>query len=326
MIAAELFADRLTVLIVALLLNALLAGPRRFLLRIGWFRPGQALAALLRTLERKLNRERRTSEERRARGWILALLMLAAGMLAAVALMIFCAQFPRWGVGLEALILASVFSLRQTSDFSLYLAEELPGAELPKARGMLAGTPWRNAALLDAHGVARAGVESAAVHFAEKTVSPAAWYLLLGLPGAFAARMAALLAETLAHTPDGFGRGADRLAFSLHFLPSALASLLLALAAFFVPFAKPMPALAAWIANAFTAAPRCTVLSVTGAALGLSLGGPLSVYVAGVYAQKSRWLGGQAARAAPRDVRYVATLTWIAGLLLLLLCGFFRLA
>ena len=41
----------------------------------------------------------------------------------------------------------------------------------------------RDPASLDAHGVARAAIESLAENFSDGVVAPVFWYLVLGLPG-----------------------------------------------------------------------------------------------------------------------------------------------
>ncbi len=65
---------------------------------------------------------------------------------------------------------------------------------------------------LDAHGVARAAIESLAENFSDGVVAPVFWYLLLGLPGLFAYKMANTLDSMIGHrTPHyrsfGWARG-----------------------------------------------------------------------------------------------------------------------
>ena len=67
---------------------------------------------------------------------------------------------------------------------------------------------------LDAHGVARAAIESLAENFSDGVVAPVFWYLLLGLPGLFAYKMANTLDSMIGHrTPRyrSFGWAAARL-------------------------------------------------------------------------------------------------------------------
>ena len=52
---------------------------------------------------------------------------------------------------------------------------------------------------LDAHGVARAAIESLAENFSDGVVAPVFWYLLLGLPGLFAYKMANTLDSMIGH-------------------------------------------------------------------------------------------------------------------------------
>ena len=72
----------------------------------------------------------------------------------------------------------------------------------------------RDPASLDAHGVARAAIESLAENFSDGVVAPVFWYLVLGLPGLFAYKMANTLDSMIGHrTPHyrAFGWAAARL-------------------------------------------------------------------------------------------------------------------
>ena len=71
----------------------------------------------------------------------------------------------------------------------------------------------RDPASLDAHGVARAAIESLAENFSDGVVAPVFWYLVLGLPGLFAYKMANTLDSMIGHrTPHyrAFGWAAAR--------------------------------------------------------------------------------------------------------------------
>ena len=78
---------------------------------------------------------------------------------------------------------------------------------------------------LDAHGVARAAIESLAENFSDGVVAPVFWYLLLGLPGLFAYKMANTLDSMIGHrTPRyrSFGWAAARLDDLLNLVPAPL--------------------------------------------------------------------------------------------------------
>ena len=84
----------------------------------------------------------------------------------------------------------------------------------------------RDPASLDAHGVARAAIESLAENFSDGVVAPAFWYLLLGLPGLFAYKMANTLDSMIGHRDAALsrlwlGRGAAS-TISLNLVPARL--------------------------------------------------------------------------------------------------------
>jgi adenosylcobinamide-phosphate synthase len=99
---------------------------------------------------------------------------------------------------------------------------------------------------LDANGVARAAIESLAENFSDGVVAPVFWYLLFGLPGLFAYKMANTLDSMIGHrTPQyrSFGWAAARLDDILNTVPAPLSGLLLATAAAFAKNCRPGHAL-----------------------------------------------------------------------------------
>ena len=87
-----------------------------------------------------------------------------------------------------------------------------------------------------AHGVARAAIESLAENFSDGVVAPVFWYLLGGLPGLFAYKMANTLDSMIGHRSEryrAFGWAAARFDDLLNLVPARLSGLLLAAAALF---------------------------------------------------------------------------------------------
>src|SRR5262245_57960476 len=72
----NLLSDRAMLLIAALLLSAVAGGPRAFYQQLGLHRPALWIVSAMRTLERKLNREKRTVQARRVRGMVVTLATL----------------------------------------------------------------------------------------------------------------------------------------------------------------------------------------------------------------------------------------------------------
>src|SRR5262249_9403796 len=135
---------------------------------------------------------------------------------------------------------------------SLYLhvatvAGALQRGGLAAAREAVSHIVGRDPARLDRHGVARAAIESLAENFSDGVVAPAFWYLLLGLPGLFAYKMANTLDSMLGHRSEryrSFGWAAARFDDLLNLVPAPISGVLLSGAALFADCAMPGQALA----------------------------------------------------------------------------------
>ena len=130
------------------------------------------------------------------------------------------------------------------------------------------------------------------------------WYLLLGLPGLFAYKMANTLDSMIGHrTPRyrSFGWAAARLDDVLNIVPAPLSGLLLAAAAVFAKNGRPGRALAIMLRDGRKHhSPNAGwPESAMAGALGLALAGPRR-YPEGLVADP--WLGDGTARAG--DVRH----------------------
>jgi adenosylcobinamide-phosphate synthase len=296
------------------LVNGLFGGPRRWHAMLGLHKPGQWIVIWVRTLERRLNRDKRAAEDLRKRGMVLTIALLGFMVIFGVALipMLKLPYLGGWGWLIEIILVAFLLSLRQDADFAGELAQKMETNQSEAARDMLAGTAWRNAALLDGHGICRAGVETCAVHFCDRVIAPVFWYALLGLPGLLACRMATLLADTTGYGRDAFGATPFQVNAFIQSIPALLAGLLVAASSGFLPFCHPKMALRVLIQYALDADYRRREVALFGAALNLSLGGPTSVYAQGP------WLGGAVAKAFPRDARRAVLLLWFSGFLLFL--------
>lgn len=274
--------DRAIIIVMALLLSAVISGR--------WLEAFAAPAGtFLRELERKLNREHRTLDERARRGTLLVVLAVAAGLLCG------------WVLGLvqsymlNVVLLAVCLPVRAVWERLSAIKKHLQANNLAAARDALAGTPCRHHALLDVHGVARAAIEWQAVQFAEKILAPLFWFMLLGLPGFLASKILCLLRETLADKL--FAKTADSAHRLLHFLPARLAAGLWMVAILFLP-SRPWQPTASVISAGIVSPqpPYALALLCVASALNLSLGGPLSAYV------PHTWIGTGTARAGHGDV------------------------
>src|SRR5262249_3173354 len=157
---------------------------------------------------------------------------------------------------------------------------------------------------LDEHGVARAAIESLAENFSDSVVAPVFWYLLLGLPGLFAYKMANTLDSMIGHrTPryHSFGWTAARFDDALNMVPAPLSGLLLAMAAVFGKNCRPRHALAIMLRDGrkHNSPNAGWPESAMAGALDLALAGPRR-YPEGFVADP--WLGDGSARAATSDI------------------------
>lgn len=300
--SATLLHNRALLAFLALALGALL-------LALPPFRPIARLPLYVaRKTERKLNRERRSETVRRQRGRIAALAFLLLALLCGAALQMLLSRLP----GAELLLLVPLFAFRAPL-LARRIAHSLRIQDMARARQLLAGSVWRNHAVLDAHGLARAAIETASVRFACVLLPALFWYILLGLPGALASRTLSLLNEAWHPQRAQFAHTAYRLQCLLHYLPERLGVLLIALASLCFPFARPLPLLRCLAQSVTMPESETAPVRVMAESAHLSLGGPLSPYL-------SAWTGDGTPKPGPRDIQRC---TWIlsasGGFLLLLL-------
>src|SRR5918996_709415 len=180
------------------------------------------------------------------------------------------------GVLLEAVALKAALALRGLATAAHEVARSLERGDLDVARSALG---WhlvsRPTATLDAGQVASGAVESVAENITDSLVAPVVFFLVLGLPGAFAYR-ALNTADTMLGYREGaleyFGKVAARLDDLVNLVPARLAAVAIVAAA-------GARAPAAWSAmlrdHARTASPNAgwTMAAMAGA-LGVTLAKP----------------------------------------------------
>ncbi|MDE3060775.1 MAG: cobalamin biosynthesis protein [Pseudomonadota bacterium] len=302
--------DRALIIVSALVLNVLLAGPRPLYIALGAVRLSRFPAKAVRGLERRLNRDHRSEAEREARGMILVLTAALGSLILG------------WLLGwlfqknlAEILIVMLALPVRPAWDIASGIGKKLKAGDANGAKQVLAGTPWRHYAVLDEYGAARAGIETLAASFSEKILAPVFWYLLFGLPGLFLSKAVYLLRETL--PPDlAFSEAARTAHMLLHYIPSRLAAILWLLASLFLPSSEPRIAAGQIMPKWLAAPPLALSLLSAAGVLKLSLGGPVSVYA-------KEWQGNGNPRPLAADVRRALRLFALLHLLLLILVGLF---
>ena len=300
--------NRALIVLSALLLNALLAGPRRLYQSLGAAPLLRLPAQAVRGLERRLNRDHCSESERETRGFILVgvacLISLLAGWLLGG---LFQRNF------IELLVVTLALPVRPAWDIASGIRKGLQEGDVSGAKQVLEDTAWKHYAVLDEYGVARAGIETLAVCFSEKILSPALWYLLFGLPGLFLSKTIYLLRETMA-SDIAFSQAARTAHMVLHYIPSRLAALFWVAASLFLPSSQPREIAAQIGAGFFTASPNRLALLSAASVLTLALGGPVSVYA-------KEWQGTGSSRPAARDIRRALTVYALMHLLLFILIG-----
>jgi len=266
--------------------------------------------------DRKLNREIRSEASRRGRGIVTVLALVATAAVLGLVIERGCHE-SLFGAAVQCLLIATLVAQRSLFEHVAAVAGALDRGGLAAGRAAVRHIVGRDPMRLDAHGVARAAIESLAENFSDGVVAPVFWYLLLGLPGLFAYKMANTLDSMIGHrTPryHSFGWAAARLDDALNLVPAPLSGLLLATAAVFAQESHPRHALAIMLRDGRKHhSPNAGwPESAMAGALGLALAGPRH-YTEGLVADP--WLGDGRARAVTSDIARALQLYRLACLL-----------
>jgi len=218
----------------------------------------------------------------------------------------------------EALAIGILVAQRSLFQHVAAVAAALVSGGLPAGRSAVGHIVGRDPMQLDLHGVARAAIESLAENFSDGVVAPVFWYLVLGLPGLFAYKMANTLDSMIGHRSAryrSFGWAAARFDDLLNLVPAPLSGLLLTGAALFGGEAIPLRAFAVMLRDGrkhHSVNAGWPEAAMAGA-LGLALAGPR------IYAEdevRDPWLGDGTPDAAPADIISALRLYTLACLLL----------
>jgi adenosylcobinamide-phosphate synthase len=265
----------------------------------------------------RLNRETRSAASRRERGIVTVIILVGGAAFVGFAVERAC-RGSLLGAFVECLLIAVLIAQHSLHEHVAAVATALARGGLPAGRDAVRHIVGRDPASLDASGVARAAIESLAENFSDGVVAPVFWYLLLGLPGLFAYKMANTLDSMIGHrTPRyrDFGWAAARFDDVLNLVPAPLSGLLLTGAAVFAKQGQPGRALTIMLRDGRKHhSPNAGwPESAMAGALGLALAGPRR-YPEGVVADP--WLGDGTARAATPDIARALHLYRLACLIL----------
>ncbi len=266
--------------------------------------------------DRKLNREIRSEAARRIRGIVTVAAL--AGLAAALGLAIqWLCRGSLAGAAVEIVLIAVLVAQRSLYEHVAEVALALDRGGLAAGREAVRHIVGRDPKSLDAYGVARAAIESLAENFSDGVVAPVFWYLVLGLPGLFAYKMANTLDSMIGHkTPHyrSFGWAAARFDDLANLVPARISGLLIAAAALFAEKCRPGRALAIMLRDGRKhRSPNAGwPEGAMAGALGLALAGPRH-YPEGVVVDP--WVGEGTARAATSDIARALSLYKLACLI-----------
>jgi adenosylcobinamide-phosphate synthase len=259
--------------------------------------------------DRKLNREIRSEGSRQGRGIVTVVVLVGA----AAALGAVVARLCRGsvaGAAVEVWLIAILVAQRSLYEHVAAVAGALARGGVEAGRDAVRHIVGREPASLDAHGVARAAIESLAENFNDGVVAPVFWYLVLGLPGLFAYKMANTLDSMIGHqTPHyrAFGWAAARFDDLANLVPARISGVLIVIATVFSHAGRPARAMAIMLRDAGKhRSPNAGwPEGAMAGALGLALAGPRH-YPEGIVIDP--WVGDGTARAAPADIARALTL------------------
>lgn len=225
-------ALRCIVLILALMLDAWLGEPQWLWRNLP--HPVVLFGRAIGFFERHFNRRDRTGRTRRMLGVvaIIILILLAAGtgggIMAAASIGGNALTIP-----VELVLVAILIAGRSLDDHTRAVAIALEGGSMKDARRAISMIVGRNPDALDAHAIARAGIETTAENLSDGVIAPALFYLLFGLPGIIAYKMintADSMTGYKSHRYFAYGYGAARIDDLVNLIPARLTGLLIALA------------------------------------------------------------------------------------------------
>lgn len=295
------FPDSLAILIAGLALDAVLGDMPALFRRIP--HPVVLAGRAIAFCDRKLNREQRGERARRTRGVVTVVALVGAAAACGWAVAFVC-RGSLLGAAAQAFLIAVLVAQKSLFDHVAAVARALGRGGLQAGREAVRHIVGRDPTSLDAHGVARAAIESLAENFSDGVVAPVFWYLLLGLPGLFAYKMANTLDSMIGHKGPryrDFGWAAARFDDLANLAPARLSGLLLAAAALFAKGCRPGRALLVMLRDAKRhRSPNAGwPEGAMAGALGLMLAGPRR-YAEGAVADP--WIGEGRARAAVSDI------------------------
>ncbi|WP_259781518.1 adenosylcobinamide-phosphate synthase CbiB [Aestuariispira ectoiniformans] len=266
--------------------------------------PVVLIGRLIGILDKRLNRESRSSRNRMIRGAMVTAFVVLLCALIGWGLDRGLRQVP-YGWGIEVFLVSILLAARSLFTHVGNVAKALKADGLEGGRKAVAHIVGRDPSQLDSHGVARAAVESLAENFADGVIAPAFWYLIFGLPGILAYKAINTLDSMIGYRNaryKDFGMAAARFDDLANWIPARLTGVLVCLAAALSPKSAPVQAARSMIRFAGKhASPNAGwPEGAMAGALDLALGGPRR-YPGGI--SEAAWIGDGRARLTAGDIR-----------------------
>lgn len=285
-------------LLPALVLDAIMGDPPALWSRVA--HPIVLLGRLIGWLEGRLNRGAR----RRTRGVLaLAVLMTVAGLVSTVPMLL-----PQGWV-VEIALAAVLLAHRALVDHVRAVAAGLRQG-LDQGRAAVSRIVGRDPAALDAAGVGRAAIESAAENFSDGVVAPAFWFAVGGLPGIVLYKAVNTADSMIGYRTERhreFGWAAARLDDLVNLIPARLAGVLFCLVGGGARAFRVMQLDAPGHRSPNAGWPEAAMA----ASLGVALAGPRGYAGEGTVA--APYINGSGRRAVtPEDIDAACTLLWRA--------------
>jgi len=185
--------------------------------------------------ETRLNRPVRGERARRLRGIVTVFVLVGAAAGLGWSIQWVC-RISLAGAVAEAVIIGVLLAQRSLYNHVAAVGTALIYGGVVSGRLAVSQIVGRDPESLDGAGIARAAIESLAENFSDGVVAPVFWYLVAGLPGLFAYKMANTLDSMIGHRSEryrAYGWAAARLDDLLNLVPAPITGLLLAVAAIF---------------------------------------------------------------------------------------------
>jgi adenosylcobinamide-phosphate synthase len=220
------------VALVALAVDAAFGWPAWLYARVG--HPVSGFAGLIGWSERRWNDPAAPFGQRRLRGILLLLILVAV----AAGIAVLLERLAGLLFGSHAWIVIALLAAPGLAQRSLYdhvapVGRLLAAGDLPRARAAVAMIVGRDTQALDDAGIARAALESLAESFCDGVVAPLFWLLVAGLPGLWVYKAINTADSMIGHKEErwrAFGWASARADDLANLTPARLSGVLLCVA------------------------------------------------------------------------------------------------